>query len=112
MHSQKLIMNLNKSFCKDAKWIHISQSKGPVAGHYMITNSSFANYLHYGRFDIVTAMLLMVQFYWDLMQFCWQDVPSIIELLYAEDKVIMFLLNVWNYSPADSVSSHGTSIPH
>jgi len=33
-------MNLNEAFCKDAKLIHISHSNSPVAGHYMITNSS------------------------------------------------------------------------
>jgi len=109
MHSQKIIMNLNETFCKDAKWIHISQSKGLVAGHYMITESSSAKCVHCVRSEFVTAM---IQFYWDVMWCCWSDVPSILELLYPEDKVITFLLNVWNYSPNDSVSSHGTSISH
>jgi len=81
MHSQQLIMNLNEAFCKDAKWIHIPQSKGPVAGDYMIRNSSFAKCVHCVRSEFVTAMLLMVHFYWDVMQFCWQDDPSILELL-------------------------------
>jgi len=57
-------------------------------------------------------MLLMIQFYWDVMQCCWQDVPSILELLYPEYNVITFLLNVWNYSLSDSVSSHRTLISH
>jgi hypothetical protein len=57
-------------------------------------------------------MLLMIQFYWDVMQCCWQDVPSILELLYAEDKGITFHLNVWNYSPSDSVTFSKTSISH
>ena len=112
MYSQRLIMNLNEIFCKDAKWIDISHSKGPVAGHYMITNSSFTKCVHCVRSEDVTAMLLMIQFYWDVMQCCWQDVPSILELLYPEYKVITFLLNVWNYSLTESVSSHRTSISH
>jgi hypothetical protein len=46
------------------------------------------------RSEDVTAMLMMIQFYWDVMQCCWQDVPSILELLCPEDKGITFLLNV------------------
>ena len=69
-------MNLNERFCKDAKWIHISHSKGPVAGHYMITNSSSTKCVYCIRSEDVTAMLLMIQFYWDVMQCCWQDVRA------------------------------------
>jgi hypothetical protein len=105
-------MNLNETFGKDAKWIHISHSKGTVAGHYMITNSSSTKCVHSVRSEDVTAMLLMIQFYWDVMQYCWQEVPSILELLYPEYRVITFLLNDWNYSPSDSVSSHRTLISH
>ena len=112
MHSQQLILNWNEMFCKGAKWTHPSQSKRPVAGHYMIMNYSSAKCIYCVRSENVTAMLLMIQFYWDVMWCCWQDVPSILELLYLEDKVIMFLLNVWNYSPSDSVTIHGTSISH
>jgi hypothetical protein len=46
------------------------------------------------RSEDVTAKLLMIQFYWDVMQCCWQDVSGILELLYPEDKGITFLLNV------------------
>jgi len=82
MHSQKLIMNLNETFCKDAKWIHISLCEGPVSGHYMLMNSSFAKCVHCVRSEFVTAMLLMIQFYWDVMRSCWQDVPfKCLELL-------------------------------
>ena len=42
MHSQRLILKWNETFCKGAIWIHIAQSKGPVAGHYMIMNSRSA----------------------------------------------------------------------
>jgi hypothetical protein len=42
-------------------------------------------------------MLLMIQFYWNVMWCCWQHVSSILELLYPDDKGITFLLNVWNY---------------
>ena len=38
MHSQQLILNRNETFCKDAKWTHISQSKGPVAGRPLHDN--------------------------------------------------------------------------
>jgi hypothetical protein len=69
----------------------VSQSKGPVAGHYMITNSSSTKFVHCVRSGDVTAMLLLIQFYWDVMQCCRQDVPSILEMLYPEDKGIMFL---------------------
>jgi len=61
-------------------------------------NSSSAKCVHCMRSEDVTAMLLTIQFYWDVMRCCCQDVPSILELLYPEDKVITFLLNVWNYS--------------
>ena len=111
MHSQRLIMTLNETFCKYAKWIHIFQSKGPVANHYTIRNSSSAKCVHCARSEFVIAMLLMTQFYWDVM-WCWQDVPSILELLYPKGKGITLLLNVWNYSPSNSVSSHRTSISH
>jgi hypothetical protein len=57
-------------------------------------------------------MLLMIQSHWDVRRCCWQDVPSILELLYPEDKGITFLLNVWNYSFIDSVTTHTTSISH
>jgi len=70
MHSQQPILNWNETFCKDAKWTHISHSKGPVADHYMITNSSSTKCVHCVRSEDVTAMLLMIQFYWDVMQ-CW-----------------------------------------
>jgi len=67
MHSQRLIMNLNETFCEDAKWTHISHSKVPVADHYMITNSSSTKCVYFVRSEDVTAMLLMIQFYWDVM---------------------------------------------
>jgi len=54
-------------------------------------------------------MLLTIHFSLDVMRCCQQDVPSILELLYPEDKVITFLLNVWNfwnYSTSDSVTFH------
>jgi hypothetical protein len=95
-------MNLNEAFCKDAKWIHISHSKGPVAGHY-ITNSSSTKCVHCVRPEDVTAMQLMIQFYWDVMQCCWQEVPSILELLYPEYKVITFLL-MFGTTPPVTVS--------
>jgi len=112
MHSHRLIINLHETFCNDAKWIHISHSKGPVAGHYMITNSSSTKCVHCVRSEDVTARLLMIQFYWDVMLCCWQDVPSILELLYPEYKIIIFLLCVWNYSLSDNVTTHRTSISH
>ena len=107
MHSQRLILNWNETFCKGAKWTHIAQSKGPVAGHYMIMNSDSTNCVHCARSEDVTAM---IQFPWDVIWCCWPDIPSILELLYPEDKVIMFVLNVWNYSPSDSVTFNRTSI--
>jgi len=67
MHSKWLIQSWNETFCKGAKRTHPSQSKGPVAGHYMITNSSFAKCVHCVRSEFVTAMFLMIQFYWDVM---------------------------------------------
>jgi hypothetical protein len=66
MYSQHLILNWNETFCEDAKWTHIAQSKGPVAGHYMITNSSAAKW-YCVRSEDVTAMLLMIQFHLDVM---------------------------------------------
>jgi hypothetical protein len=57
-------------------------------------------------------MLLMIQFHWDVMWCCQQDVPTILELPYAEDKGNMFLSNVRNYSHSDSVTTHRTSISH
>ena len=33
-------MNLNETFFKVAKSIHIAQSEGPEAGHYTVMNSS------------------------------------------------------------------------
>ena len=67
MHSQRLILNCNKTFCKDEKWTHVSHSKGTVADHYMITNYSSTKYVHCVRSEDVTAMLLMIQFYWVVM---------------------------------------------
>jgi hypothetical protein len=95
MHSQRLILNWNETFCKGEKWTHIAQSEGPVADHYMI-NSSSAKCVHCVRYEDVIAMLLMTQFHWDVMRYCWPVVSSILELLYRERKVIMFLLNIWN----------------
>jgi len=112
MHSQRLIPNWNETFCKGAKWIHIAQSKGPVAGHYMIMNSSSTKCVHCVRSEDDTAKLLTIHFSWDVFQCCQQDVPSILELLYPEDKVITFLLNVWNYSTSDNVTFHRTSTSH
>jgi hypothetical protein len=60
-------MNWNETFCKGAKWTHMAQSKGPVAGHYMITNSGFTKWVHCVRSEVVTAILLMIQFSWDVM---------------------------------------------
>jgi hypothetical protein len=107
-HSQHFTLNWNVTFCEDAKWTHIAQSKDPVAGHYMITNSSSAKCVHCVRYEDVTAMLLMIQFYWHVMQCCRQDVPSILELLYPDDKVITFLLNIWNYSLIDCCHCSGS----
>ena len=112
MHSQQLILNRNETFCKDAKCTHIAQSRGPVAGHYMVMNSSSVKRVQCVRSDDIRAMLLMVHFYWDVMRCCWQDVSSILELLNPEDKVIMFLSNVWNYSDSVSVTFHKTSNSH
>jgi len=56
--------------------------------------------------------MLMIQFHWDVMRCCRQDVPSILELLYTEDKGNMFHSNVRNYSHSDSVTTHRTSISH
>ena len=64
MHSQWLTVSWNETFCKGAKWNHIAQSKSPVAGHYMIMNSSSAKCVHCVRSEFVTAM---IQFYWDVM---------------------------------------------
>jgi hypothetical protein len=102
----------NETFCKCAKWTHIAQSKGPVAGHYMKTYYSSTKCVHCVGYEEVTVMLLIILFYWDVMWCCWQDVLCILELLYPEYKVITFLLNVWNYSPSDSVTFHKTSISH
>jgi len=74
----------------------------------MITNSSSPICLHCVRSEFVTAMLLKIQFHWDVMRCCQQDVPSILELLYHEDKFIRFFSNVRNYSHSDSVTTHRT----
>jgi hypothetical protein len=76
----------------------------------MIMNSISAKCISCLRSEDVTAMLMAIPFSWDVMRCCWQDVPSILELLYPEDKGITFLLNAWNYSPSDSFTSHSTSI--
>jgi len=102
----------NETFCDGVKWNHIAHSIDPVAGHYMIMNSSFAKYVHCVRSEDDSAMLLTIHFSWDVMRCCQQDVPSILELLYPEDKVITFLLNVCIYSPSDNVTTHRTSISH
>jgi len=78
----------------------------------MIMNSSSAKCVQCVRSEDVIEMLLMIQFYWDVMQCFWQDVPSILELVYPEDKVIIFLLNVSNCSPSDSDTFSKTSISH
>jgi len=78
----------------------------------MITNYSSTKCVHCVRSEDVTAMLLMIQFYWVVMRCWWQDVPSILQLLYPEDKGITFLLNVWNYSLSDNATTHRTSISH
>jgi len=76
----------------------------------MTTNSSSTKCVHCVRSEDVTAMLLMIQFYWDVMQCWWQDVPTILELLYPKEKAIEFLLkagieyNLWTSS--SNISAH------
>jgi hypothetical protein len=82
MHSQYLILTWNETFCEGAKWIHIAQSKGPVADKYMITNPSSAKCVYCVRSDDFMEMLLTIQFS--------SDAHNILELLYSEDKVITF----------------------
>jgi len=56
-------------------------------GHYMITNSHSAKCVHCVRSEFVTAVLLMIQFYWDVMRCSRQDVPAFLNCCTLKIKV-------------------------